>query len=211
MFNQEKDKEEKIDISIPSYEFHFDKYDINGTKYRKRLILANIHFPLIKINDACINFSELTKGLDQNATSYQLSVYNYKKMQIVTKALDMPKHTIWFEQIYNDNYQVFDKFIQDFNKALGDEKNFNDNINQLFEKYKNVGFPDYFLNISKKKIEKELNKKEYIDFLYNMMVFRIYNEHIKGSKKSFDTVKSFVVYLKEKTDKIKEDTDLKLY
>jgi len=70
LFNQEKDKEEKIDISIPSYEFHFDKYDTNGTKYRKRLILANIHFPLIKINDACINFSELTKGLDQNATSY---------------------------------------------------------------------------------------------------------------------------------------------
>ena len=44
-----------------------------------------------------------------------------------------------------------------------------------------------------------------------MMVFRIYNKHIKGSKKSFDTVKSFVAYLKEKTDKIKEDTDLKLY
>ena len=211
LFNQEKDKEEKIDISIPSYEFHFDKYDINGTKYRKRLILANIHFPLIKINDACINFSELTEGLDQNATSYQLSVYNYKKNQIVTKALDMPKHTICFEQIYNDNYQVFDKFIQDFNKALDDEKDFNENFNQLFEKYKGVGFPDYFLNISKKKIEKELNKAEYLDFFYNMMVFRIYNEHIKGSKKSFHTVKSFVAYLKEKTDKIKKDTDLKLY
>jgi len=138
-------------------------------------------------------------------------VYNYKKNQIVTKALDIPKHTICFEQIYNDNYQVFDKFIQDFNNALGDEKNLNDNFNQLFEKYKGVGFPDYFLNISKKKSEKELNKKEYIDFFYNMMVFRIYNKHIKGSKKSFDTVKSFVGYLKEKTDKIKEDTDLKLY
>jgi len=96
LFNQEKDKEEKIDISIPSYEFHFDKYDINGTKYRKRLILANIHFPLIKINDTSINFSELMKGLDQNATSYQLSMYNYKKYQIATKALDMPKHIIYF-------------------------------------------------------------------------------------------------------------------
>ena len=211
LFNQKKDKEEKIDISIPSYEFHFDKYDTNGTKYRKRLILANIHFQLIKINDTYINFSELTKDLDQNATSYQLSVYNYKKKQIVTKALDMPKHTICFEQIYNDNYQIFDKFIQDFNKVLADEKNFNDNFNQLFEKYKDVGFPDYFLNISKQKIEKELNKTEYIDFFYNMMVFRIYNEHIKGSKKSFVTVKSFVAYLKEKTDKIKADKDLKLY
>lgn len=62
-----------------------------------------------------------------------------------------------------------------------------------------------------KKIEKELDKKEYLYFFYNMIVFRIYNKHIKGSKKSFDTVKSFVGYLKEKTDKIKEVTDLKLY
>ena len=33
-----------------------------------------------------------------------------------------------------------------------------------------------------KKIEKELDKKEYLYFFYNMIVFRIYNKHIKGSK-----------------------------
>ena len=43
------------------------------------------------------------------------------------------------------------------------------------------------------------------------MVFRIYNEHIKGAEKSFGTVQSFVTYLNEKTTKIKNDSDLKLY
>ena len=70
---------EKIEISIPAYMFHYDKYDTNGTKYRRRFILANANFNLIKINGASIHLSDLTKDLDKNATSYQLSVYNYKK------------------------------------------------------------------------------------------------------------------------------------
>ena len=44
-----------------------------------------------------------------------------------------------------------------------------------------------------------------------MMFFRIYNKHIKGSKKPYNTVKSFALYFKEKTDMIKKDVDLKLY
>lgn len=211
LFNQEKNMEEKIEISIPEKEFNYDKYDTNGTKYRKRFILANIPSTYIKINGVGIKLPELTKDLDKNATSYQLSVYNYKKKQIVTKALEMPKPAISFEKIYNANHKVFDEFTQEFNEALKNEQNFNDKFNKLKEKYNNVKFPDYFLNISKAKIEKELNKTEYIDFFYNMMVFRIYNEHIKGAEKSYGTVLSFVNYLKEKTDRIKKDADLKLY
>ena len=131
LFNQEKNLQEKIDISTPSYGFHYDKYDTNGTKYRKRFILANSYFNLIKINGASIKLSDLTKDIDQNANSYQLSVYNYKKKQIVTKALEMFKEIISFEKIYNDNYQIFDLFIQNFNRVLNEEKNFNDSFNQL--------------------------------------------------------------------------------
>ena len=71
--------------------------------------------------------------------------------------------------------------------------------------------PDYFLNISKKEIEKELNKTEYMEFFYNMRVFRIYNKHLKREKESFNSIKSIIDYLKEKTDKIKKDDNLKLY
>ncbi len=123
--------------------------------------MANFHFPYIKINGVGIKLSELTKDIVKNVTSYQLSVYNYKKKQIVTKALEIPKPAIGLEKIYNDNYEIFNEF-QDFNNSLVDEKSFNDNFNKLFEKYKNVKFLDYFLNISKAKIEKELNKTEYI-------------------------------------------------
>ena len=211
LFNQEKNLQEKIDISIPSCGFHYDKYDTNGTKYRKRFILANSCFNLIKINGASIKLSDLTKDIDQNANSYQLSVYNYKNKQMVTKALEMSREIISFEKIYNDNYQIFDLFIQDFNRVLNEEKNFNDNFNQLSEKYKNVKSSDYSLNISKKEIEKELNKTEYMEFFYNMSVFRIYNKHLKREKESFNSIKSIIDYLKEKTDKIKNDDNLKLY
>ena len=211
LFNQEKNKEEKIDILIPSYKFHLDKYDTNGTKYRKRFVLANTSFSYIKINGVGINLSDLTKGIGINSSSYQLSVYNLNKRYIVAKCLEMTKKRISFESIYEDNYQIFDNFIQDFNKGLNNEKDFEENFSQLFIKYKDIIFPDYFLNISKNKIEKELNKQEYIEFFYNMMIFRIYNKHIKGAKKSYKTVKSFIAYLKEKIDRIKNDADLKLY
>ena len=161
LFNQKKNLKEKIEISIPENEFHYDKYDTNGTKYRKRFILANFHFPYIKINGVGIKLSELTKDIVKNVTSYQLSVYNYKKKQIVTKALEIPKPAIGLEKIYNDNYEIFNEY-RDFHNSLVDEQSFNDNFNKLFEKYKNVKFLDYFLNISKAKIEKELNKTEYI-------------------------------------------------
>ena len=211
MFNQEKNPDEKIDIYIPSYNFYLNKYDTNKTKYRKRFILANASFSYITINKIGIKLFELTKDLDQNASSYQLSIYDYKKAQIVTKSLEIPKQKKSFESIYNDNYHIFNKFIKDFNNSLEKEIDFEDKFNKLKEKYKDVIFPDYFLNISKKKIEKELDKQEYIDFFYNMMFFRIYNKHIKGSKKPYNTVKSFALYFKEKTDMIKKDVDLKLY
>ena len=211
LFNQEKNNEEKIDINIPTNEFHFNKYDTNGTKYRKRFILANASFSYIKINQVGINLSEITKDLDKNATSFQLSIYNLQKKQIVSKTLEMPKPTGSFENIYKDNHQIFEKFIKDFNKTIENEKEYNENFSQLSEDYKNVHLPDYFLNISKIKIEKELNKQEYIDFFYNMMIFRIYKIHMKKMKKPYKMVNSFMNYLKEKTDRIKEDADLKLY
>ena len=96
--------------------------------------MANFHFPYIKINGVGIKLSELTKDIVKNVTSYQLSVYNYKKKQIVTKALEIPKPAIGLEKIYNDNYEIFNEF-QDFNNSLVDEKSFNDNFNKLFEKY----------------------------------------------------------------------------
>ena len=210
LFNQEKNKEEKIDIFIPLYNFHLDQYDSNGTKYRKRFTLANPP-SYIKINNVGINLAELSKGLGQNTNSFQLSVYNLKKRQIVTKALEMPEQTISFERIYKDNYHIFNQFIKDFNEALNNEKEFDQRFENLLVTYKDAKLPDYFLNISKKKIEKELNKQEYVDFFYNMMVFRIYIKHIIGSKKSFKTVKSFVSYLNEKIDRIKNDADLKLH
>ena len=46
---------------------------------------------------------------------------------------------------------------------------------------------------------------------YNMMIFRIYNKHIKGAKKPYKTIQSFVNNLNEKIDNIKKDADLKLY
>ena len=108
LFNQEKNNEEKIDINIPTNEFHFNKYDTNGTKYRKRFILANASFSYIKINQVGINLSEITKDLDKNATSFQLSIYNLQKKQIVSKALEMPKPTVSLENIYKDNHQIFE-------------------------------------------------------------------------------------------------------
>ena len=211
LFNQEKNNEEKIDINIPTNKFHFDKHDTNGTKYRKRFILANASFSYIKINQVGINLSEITKDLDKNATSFQLSIYNLQKKQIVSKTLEMPKPTGSFENIYKDNHQIFEKFIKDFNKTIENEKEYNENFSQLSEDYKNINLPDYFLNISKKEIEKELNKLEYIDFFYNMMIFKIFKIHMKKTKKTYKMVNSFMNYLKEKTDRIKEDADLKLY
>ena len=121
LFNQEKNPDEKIDIYIPSYNFNLDKYDTNKTKYRKRFILANAYFSYITINKIGIKLFELTKDLDQNASSYQLSIYDYKKAQIVTKSLEIPKQKKSFESIYNDNYHIFNKFIKDFNNSLEKE------------------------------------------------------------------------------------------
>ena len=210
LFNQEnKNQKEDIDIYVYKNKYHLKKYDTNSTKYRKRVILANADFNLIKINDKDLLLSDFTKNID--AKSYQLSVYDLKKQLIVTKALEMPKKNISFEEIYKNNYQAFDNFIIDFNSATKDEKSFNKEFNELSKKHMNLVHQNYFLNITKNKIENELNKKEYIDFFYNMTIFKIYSEHMKGSMKSYDTVSKFMTYLNNKVDYIKKDLNLKLY
>ena len=82
LFNQKKNLKEKIEISIPENEFHYDKYDTNGTKYRKRFILANFHFPYIKINGVGIKLSELTKDIVKNVilTNFQCIITKKNKL-----------------------------------------------------------------------------------------------------------------------------------
>ena len=211
LFNQEKKGEEnKIDICVLKSGFHLEKFDTNSTKYRKRFILANADFQLIKINDTDIMLSDYTKGLNTEAESYQFSIYNLKEKLIVSKALEMPSQNINFENIYIKNYQVFQNFIKDFKKSIKNEKTFNKEFIKLYKKYKNLTQQNYFLNASKKKIENELNKKEYLDFFYNMAIFKIFNERMRSSLKAFDTISSFITFFDGKINKIKEDVNLKL-
>ena len=125
LFNQEKKGEEnKIDIYVQKSGFHLEKFDTNSTKYRKRFILANADFQLIKINDIDIKLSDFTKGLNTEDESYQFSIYNLKEKLIVTKALEMPSQNINFENMYIKNYQIFQNFIKDFKKSIKNEKTF---------------------------------------------------------------------------------------
>ena len=205
----EVNQEEKIKINIPSCNLELDKYDTNDNKYRKRIILVNATSTYIKINKVGINLSEFIK--DFNGSSYQLSVYNLQKRIIVTKMLEISKPNESFENIYNNNSSLFNNFIKDFKDALKDEKEFEIKFSNLYNNYKNTIYPKYFLNISRKKIENELNNEKYIDFFYNMLIFKIYSEHIKGSEKNFKTVSSFMTFLNEKIESLKNDENLKIY
>jgi len=187
-----------------------EECDNNSNKYRKRIILANLTDPYIKINNIGILLDKFTKGLD--SSSYQLSFYDLAKKLIVTKMIEMPQHMENIESIYEKYSETFKQFIVEFNKLLIDEKEFNDKFNKLNTKYNNFVFPKYFLNVSPKKIEQEFNQEKYIDFFYNMMILKIYIMNIQKYKKiGYKAVSSLVKYLNEKTSKIKNDSDLSRY
>ena len=61
-------------IKINLMERCLEEYDNNSNKYRKRIILANLANPYIKINNIGILLNNFTKDL--NSSSYQLSFYD---------------------------------------------------------------------------------------------------------------------------------------
>jgi hypothetical protein len=145
-------------IKINLMEYSLEESDNNSNKFRKRIILANLTNPYIRINNIGILLSNFTD--DIIASSYQLSFYDLAKKLIVTKKLEMPQEVENMESIYKKHSETFKEFIVEFNKALKDEKAFADNFYNLINKYNDVVFPNYFLNVSRKKIKKEINKEE---------------------------------------------------
>ena len=196
-------------IKINFIDFMLEECDNNSNKFRKRIILANFPSQYIKINNIGILLSNFTN--DINASSYQLSFYDLAKKLIVTKKLEMPQEVESMESIYKKHSDTFKEFIVEFNNALKNEKNFTDYFYNLINKYNSIIFPKYFLNVSRKKITKEINKEEYFDFFYNMMVLKIYIIHLHHYKKGYKAVSIFVKYLNEKTQKIKNDQNLSIY
>ena len=200
---------DKITIRIPTTENVLTEYDTNKNKYRKRFTLINTVFTSIKVND--IEMDLLAYNEAAPISSYQLSIYNLSKKLVVSKKLEMPKEINSFESIYQMYHQNFDDFKKEFVSALSDESNFIKNFKDLESKFSHITYPDYFLNIPKNKIIEQLDNENYIDFFYNIMIFKIYSEHIRGYEKGYKSVSEFMKYLDEKINKIKEDKDLKIY
>ena len=206
---KEPKKEKDIKIHLERYKLDLDKYDTNNNKYRKRFILANATFSFININNTQIDLSDFCK--DTKTSSYQLSVYNLQKELIVTKSLELPEKTETFGELYNKYSINFQEFGTEFRHILDSEKSYSDGVDKLFEKYKNLTIPKYFLNIPKKKIIKELSKEEYIDFFFNIMLFKIFIVHLQTSKEDYTRVLVLSVYFEDNVKKIKGDDNLKVY
>jgi hypothetical protein len=140
-------------IKINLMEYSLEESDNNSNKFRKRIILANLTNPYIRINNIGILLSNFTD--DIIASSYQLSFYDLAKKLIVTKKLEMPQEVENMESIYKKHYETFKEFIVEFNKALKDEKAFTDNFYNLKKNNNNFDFQNIFLIVLKKKLKKK--------------------------------------------------------
>ena len=207
-------KENKFEISSEGY---LKKIQVNlnfmNLNDRANLILINcINGVNIKFNDDMIYLNRLItliKDFDLNK-SYMLS-FNNNDFKTITYRDVRPVNRLNFNDIYEKNK---DKVNDMYNGFIYLIDNYKDICIENFEKIINYygDLTDILYNnyvIPKIILKKELNKIEYIDFIYKIAVFSYIKREYKNS--NITDLKELKNKINNAYIKIKNDEEIKIY
>ena len=188
------------------------------TKDRANLILINClpNTTIKKNGDIFIDLEKIKTDIDSFSTynSYQICYY-YNKFDDFSYKIIQPIEKLNFSDIYSNNHILVDNLYNDLMKAK-DKKNL-EQLKKFMSKYKENAFE--LEHIIKKKyifskdiLEKELNKEDYVDFIFKIIFFIIiYNKLENYNNYVFDLISDYHEKLVSNKKSIENDKLLKIY
>jgi hypothetical protein len=210
--------EKEFDIFSKEYNKIFPiNLNTMGLKDRANLILINcINYANFLINKKCqIDLGKFNSSIKNfyYTNSYVMFFNNNDFDKIISREL-RPKNILNFSDIYNENNSTVEDMFQSIKIIIDTEENiFKINFEKIAKYYKdliNIMYKNYVLPVSI--LIKELNKTEYIDFIYKIVFFGYIKREIEKNKKiSISQIKDIINRLDAAYLKIKNDKDIEIY
>ena len=184
-------------------------FDNNNNTNRKRLLLINFYYSDLFINKGRLSLPEFIprkdnaedEEINENFYSFEYSFYSIKKRVVLSKFV---KEKYKKEKLYEDIFQEYntklEKFINNLlsvkEKVDKEEpyKNYTKEIEELHKDNSIGAIPLVFLNKSKDTLKKELDKKDYIKFAYNKLIYYLFTASYAKTK---DTPQNLIKLIKK--------------
>lgn len=201
------------------------------TEDRANLLLINCNEKaVIEINNQNkIELDNIKNKIKQFSiqNSYQVCLNDENDRYFAYKTI-VPNETFNFKDIYESNLDKINKLYDNLNNLIIQssdiiDKSFLQKIIQYNKENNNKSYYEDIKEIIDKKyiyskniIEKELNREEYIDFIFKVIVllciYRILEEKIKKEENiNKDYIKEIICKLIKNKEKIIQDKSLKIY
>ena len=166
-----------LDTYLDKKIYNQKKYstDNNNNIHRKRISLINCNDLIIKIGS--FNFIPFSHfPVDKtNDNSFQFSIYS--KEAIITKPNKLlNNNNIDISNFYIKNKEIIETSYKEIIDSLKNKTETIGNISEIVEKQNSIDneFNKFNFCISKYDAEKNFDKKEYIDFFYEILVLKLF-------------------------------------
>jgi hypothetical protein len=201
-----------LDTYLDKKIYNQKKYstDNNNNIHRKRISLINCNDLILKFDSFnFIPFSHFPSNKINN-NSFQFSIYS--KEAIISKPNKLLNNGVDISDFYFSNKEQIEITYKQIIDSLNIKTETISNIIEATQKQKSVNNEFNKINFckSKQELENVFDKKEYIDFFYQILVIKLLIKKPKylESKESF---KNALNKFNEFKEKINLDEDLKIY
>ncbi len=184
---------------------------------RANLILINCHYSAnYLVNDKCeIELGRFTSEIPNfyKTNSYFLFFNNNDFEKTISRELK-PINRLNFYDTYNENNSRVEDMYNSIKIIIdADEKNFKINLKNIVMCYKDLIKIMYNNYVFPKSIlKKELNKTDYIDFIYKIVVLSYINKELeKNENIPLPALKDLTGKLNKSYTKIKNDKNIEIY
>ena len=205
IYNKKYNKNISIELNSMDLNDRANLILINCPKSSNIFINNNCEVDLEKLNSSIRNFDLWN--------SFLMFYNNNDFEQIVSKEI-RPINHLNFIDIYNKNKNdVEDMYYGIITLINTDESTFKGNFKNIYinyQKISNIIYNNY--SFPRTILEKELNKSEYIDFIYKIILFLYINRELeKNEYISLFNIKELKNKLDKSYKKIKDDNDIEIY
>ena len=185
-------------------------YDTNNTKDRKRFLLINYSNAKIRINSKKINLMDFLPPNPHlfQKNSIRLTVYSLEKNYILSNYIEAKENPNDYSEYYYKNFPLINGIQEEIISLINSKKGI---IKEKILKNIAISIPKINLNLSKKKLEEKLCKKEYLIYEINMSLIKILSKFLNEWKNDFNLLKEIYDYYSKIIEKIKNDDKLQLY
>ena len=184
-------------------------YDTNNTTNRKRVLLINLNYDIIKINNNEIDLGKYLPKRFQNDYSFNFPIYDLSKKLILSNVYCPQKklNHIEFMQKYEKKVSKITKILEDLYLSKT-TKEYQSRYSKI-KKYRIKNF-NLHLNFSNKELEK-ITEIDFIEFIFQKSFIYLIIYFNQITNLDYTEYQVLYKYCLQKISEIKNDLNLKIY